>query len=984
MRILKRILLGLFIIILLIGVTGFFIAPYFARPILVEKLSAQLKRPVAIKKISINPFAASLSVKGFSVGEKTQSTPLISWEEAYVNVHVTSSVLRRAVILEEIRLDGLYVGIARNENGSYNFSDLIPAAETKPAPEGKPLGFSLNNIQVTGGKIDFHDEMNKTKHTVRDMQLSIPFVSNIEYYVKHYVEPKYSAKINGHAVEIAGKTRPFLSSRETTLDIDIKDIDVPYYLKYVPVKMNFKLPSAHLDIKLKVAFILPKDKSPSLKVSGDLALRNLLLNDLNNQKILKIPVLQVSVAELAPFTSDIHLAAVSLQAPELVVKRDKAGDLNLQKLLAPQEKKQNIEKPVEKQVSKKVPVDDKKKLKLKIDNFNIDAADITFIDASPAEAARIHIAPLQLRATNLSTEKGVAGSIELAFKIDKKGEAAVKGSLGLEPLNADLSVSLKNIAIRLFQPYFSDKIKINVTNGAIITAGNLSYAPDKEGKPVIQYAGNIAVANLVAVDKAQSNDFLKWKQLYFNQLKAGFNPFFLNIKGISLTDYYAKIVINQDGTTNIQNIFGGGEKDKKEQGKSAAVSAQEKEKPAKAAPSEPLKNISIGQITFQGGTIDFTDKKIQPNYSVHMLNMGGSIAGMSSAEISRARVDLKGNLGYGSPVAITGTINPLLTDIFADIKISFKDIELSPATPYSSTYLGYPITKGKLSFDVSYFIEKRKLRAENKVHLDQLAFGEKVESPQAIKAPVTLAVSLLTDRNGQINLDIPVSGSLDDPEFSVWPIVWQVIKNLITKALTSPFALLASLGGGEELSYLEFEYGSAVLTEKNTEKIKKLAKALQERPKLKLDIEGYVSLENDKAGLKTAGFQRKLKEQKLKDLTGKGEQAPPLGEIQIEPREYEKYLTLAYRASEFVKPRTALGVQKLLPVQEMEKLLLASIDIKDNDLRQLAARRSQQARELLLKSGDIAAARIFIVQQQDLTPEKKEKLKDSRVNFKLK
>jgi uncharacterized protein DUF748 len=180
---------------------------------------------------------------------------------------------------------------------------------------------------------------------------------------------------------------------------------------------------------------------------------------------------------------------------------------------------------------------------------------------------------------------------------------------------------------------------------------------------------------------------------------------------------------------------------------------------------------------------------------------------------------VKGKFGYGSLVEIAGTINPLSKDRFADINISFKDMEMSPVTPYTIKFLGYPIAKGKLTFNVSYLIEKRKLTAENKVLFDQLTFGEKVDSPDAIKAPVTLAVSLLTDRNGQMNLDIPVTGSLDDPRFAIWPIIWQVLDNLITKAVTAPFSLLSSLtGGGEEMSFVEFDYGSAGMTEAGLKK----------------------------------------------------------------------------------------------------------------------------------------------------------------------
>ncbi|HPH56127.1 MAG TPA: DUF748 domain-containing protein, partial [Smithella sp.] len=344
----------------------------------------------------------------------------------------------------------------------------------------------------------------------------------------------------------------------------------------------------------------------------------------------------------------------------------------------------------------------------------------------------------------------------------------------------------------------------------------------------------------------------------------------------------------------------------------------------------------------------------------------------------------KGNLGYGSPIEIAGKINPLAKDLFVDLKVGFKDIELSPITPYSNKFLGYPITKGKLTFNVSYLIDKRKLDSQNKVLIDQLTFGEKVESPQAVKAPVTLAATLLTDRNGQINLDLPVSGSLDDPKFKVWSVIWQIIVNLITKAVTSPFALLSSLtGGGEELSFIEFDYGSAVISAEETKKISMIGKALNDRPNIKLDIESYVDAEQDKYALKKAELDRRIKAQKMKETMSKDNQQIAVENVVLTEQEYDKYLKQVYRAADFSKPRNILGMQKTLPPAEMEKLMLASIKVTDSDLRQLAARRAQNVKELMLQS-DIAADRIFIVESKSLTPEKKEKVKNSRADFKLK
>jgi hypothetical protein len=320
-----------------------------------------------------------------------------------------------------------------------------------------------------------------------------------------------------------------------------------------------------------------------------------------------------------------------------------------------------------------------------------------------------------------------------------------------------------------------------------------------------------------------------------------------------------------------------------------------------------------------------------------------------------------------------------------DLKVRFKDIDLSPMTPYSGKYAGYTIQKGKLSLDLKYLIDKRKLDSQNVIFLDQFTFGDRVESPHATKLPVKLAIALLKNRNGEIKLDLPVSGSLDDPKFSVWGIVLKIILNLITKAATSPFALLgAAFGGGEELSYIEFDYGMAKITETNLKKIDTLVKALLDRPGLKLDLEGHVDLERDREGLKQYLFQKKLKAQKLNETLKKGQPAVPVDEVQIDPKEYEKYLKLAYKQEKFPKPKNVLGMAKDIPAPDMEKLVFTYIEVKESDLRSLAAQRAMSVKDAVLKSGKIEAERIFTLEPKSLVPEKKEKLKDSRVDFKLK
>jgi len=367
-----------------------------------------------------------------------------------------------------------------------------------------------------------------------------------------------------------------------------------------------------------------------------------------------------------------------------------------------------------------------------------------------------------------------------------------------------------------------------------------------------------------------------------------------------------------------------------------------------------------------------------------MTEIGGRVSGLSSAETALANLELRGKMNNSAPLEITGKVNPLKEDLFVDVRTRFTGMDLSPTSPYSEKYVGYVIEKGKLSFDLNYLIDKRKLSSENKVFIDQFTFGEKVDSPTATRLPVKLGLALLKDRKGEIHLDIPVSGTIDDPQFSVWNIMTQVIGNLIAKAATSPFALLgAASGGGEGMQYVEFTPGRATIPEDGLKKVDALSTALSEKPSLKLEIAGYVSPEADREGLKQYLMQRKVKAQRLNDLVKKGGPATSVDEVTVAPEEYEKYLTLAYRAEPFPKPRNFIGLVKGLPVPEMEKLMLTHIEVGEDELRQLASQRANVVKDALLRSGKVEAERLFIVEPKGLTPEKKDNVKESRVEFKI-
>jgi hypothetical protein len=686
----------------------------------------------------------------------------------------------------------------------------------------------------------------------------------------------------------------------------------------------------------------------------------------------------------------VSLEQVSLAGSQVNVQRDKQGRLNLSLLAdsgpAAQTTPGNNAQAAWQYAVNKVTLDD---------------VGVHWRDDIPADSAAIGFSKIQAQVEGISSAPKSVSKLALKAQVAKGGSLALDGNVVLAPLSAQLQLDARGLPILPLQPYFADQAHVSVTSGSLSARGKL----DAQLAPAtrVQYRGTLQVNKFASIDNLNRNDFLKWETLHVGGLNVVSAPLKVAIADIALSNFYSRLIINPDGSLNVQHVLG--KKPGSEQavagdtGKAAAPAelvAPEPKEAASTAPKPAPVPITIGRITLQGGQVNFSDRFIKPNYAANLTQIGGGVAGLSSDLASTAAVELRGKVDDAAPLEILGRINPLSGNLFLDLTASAKGVDLPTATPYSARYAGYPILKGKLSMDVKYHIEDKKLTAENHIVLDQLTFGDKVDSPDATKLPVLLAVALLRDRNGVIDINLPISGSLDDPKFSVGGIIVRVIVNLIGKALTSPFALLGSLfPNSEQLSYIEFEEGQARLDASANTKIQNLAQALEQRPGLKLDITGRVDPQRDKEGLRRYSIERKVKAVKFETLSKQGNAPASLDEVKVDPAEYPKLLKEAYGREKFAKPRNIIGFAKDLPVPEMEKLMLTNATVSDDDLRQLALRRARVVADALLKTGKVGAERLFVLEPKltaepppesprESPRESKEKLKDSRVDFSLK
>jgi len=565
------------------------------------------------------------------------------------------------------------------------------------------------------------------------------------------------------------------------------------------------------------------------------------------------------------------------------------------------------------------------------------------------------------------------------------GELAWKGTLGASPLQARGDLRIARFPVTLVTPWVADKLPLALLRAEAGYTGHvdLQSAPagltaSASGDALLGDvhlttlgAARPAAAASTAASAGPPDELIGWESLSLKGVRFALKPAArprLDIGQVELDDLFARVLVTEQGRLNLQDIGGNDAGVAPPPGAasapaSAAVAAASA--PAAAA-SAPLPiDIAIGGIKLVDARVDYADHFVKPNYSAALTELNGSLGAFSTLSRDMAPLQLHGRAEGTAILDISGQVNPLARPLALDIQAKATDLELAPLTPYAGKYAGYAIERGKLSMDVAYKIDAEgHLEARNQVILNQLTFGDPIASPDATKLPVRLAVALLKDRNGVIDINLPISGSLNDPQFSVGGIVLKLIGNLLLKAVTSPFALLTGGGGGSgpDLSAIEFKPGTAVMTDASAASLDKVAKALADRPALQTTITGSADPQAERDA-----WQREQIEAQLRTMArdeslraGVPASAAASGAAPVPPATRSALLKTLYKQTRLPdKPRNLVGLAKDLPDAEMEELLRKNVAVNDEGMRQEALARAIAVRDALVAKG-ISSDRLFL------------------------
>ena len=914
---------------------------------------------------------------------------LIKFQKLDIEI-LKSEILEKKLNIAKILMTKPIINLSRDKNGKINiieslsFEDktqsVITPEAVKASKNEESASFNLNlaDFEIQEGTLLFQDKYNKDQFQSNLFPLNLR-VENL--IAGERVSGNYSLNLKTESSEIVDSRGSFITmplSAEGSLKISSLLLNKysPYYESFV----NFDLAGGNSDLNVNFKISQENDNIYAFIENHEFSIQSLSMIDRQSkEEVVNIPELKIKDSKFDSKNKKIKAGIITARKGKIFIKRQKDYSINLVNSMQPQKGVgKNLGKDLRKDLAKPQPLpspatkdsnssdlNSSSAWNVSLNHFDVDKFNLKFNDFTNQEPVNIELSKISIKTDNLEFSTNKKGSINIDMEWNKDGYISIKGDLIPSTLTSKLDLKLEKIDIKSLQPYFTESIKILVTDGYINTTGKLGVDFNDIENPNIKFDGNTSVTNFISLDKKNTRDFFKCNSLDISKVNVSLFPIKVNVKDIALTDFYSRIIINETGDMNIASIF---KSDKKPDEK-----AKPEEQNIQNVENSATPQVFVENITLQGGNIKFSDFLSKPNFTASMKQIAGSVTQLSSKEDARARMHLQGLHGESSPLEIVGAINPLAQNKFIDIDISFKDIALAKFTPYSSKYLGYKIQKGKLLLDLEYQINGAKLQSENRVKFDNLTLGDPVESEHATSLPVGLAISLLKNPKGQIDLDLPVTGELDDPEFSIGAIVLKMIGNLIIKVVTSPFSILGSMfGGGEDLEFVEFEYGSKTLNDAGYKKIDQLALILEQKPSVKLEIMGFYDKLRDSESLGIIRFHELIKSIKLKEMIGSGKSAATLKDVVLEPQEMEHYIQIAYDEAQFPKPKDESGKEKILDVEEQKKLLFTNTNVNTGDMRFLAMERAQNVKAYLLSIEKVEKNRIFLLEPAEDSDTEKE------------
>ncbi|MGF1754048.1 DUF748 domain-containing protein [Vibrio makurazakiensis] len=991
------------------------ITPYVLKQELPKQVSGVIERPVTVQDIRINPFTLQFDVQEFVIWQEEQ--PFIKFELASAQVNFWDSLFNGAVVVEYVLLEQPFVDVVRLDEQSFNFTDILTAlekqnSEQQTLAESESAGQSsqtdtavdrhaplfpvvIHQTKLTEGQVTFSDEVTGTALNYPSINFALGEFSTQATLAKGesnanvVVNDYWLSIVDQHSGEFSVQGNVQLKPLEVVGSARVSELQLPQFWGFIEANILASMKSAVLNVSsdYHIKHTLGQTETDDVLAvntnNGQFSLSGVNF-EYNQSSIVSLSDFSINDIQLDTLEQTVNVESVVSDSLKVSTKVDKAG-VELVRLLLPTfpntegniALKEGSPEPGSNLQNDQAATETTSQPWLlalngiELTNYSVAVTESLVTDKSQ----RWVIAPINISTSTVISDLSKPVAFDLFASVNERGDIKAKGMADLDNQNVKAHFEIDELQLAQFQPYIETAVNATLSKGSLSTQVDINA--DANGQVFV--TGGAQVDKLSIRDNKLKKPFVKWGQLAVDKFQFDLQKSQLAIETLSLNQPYARVVINEDRTTNLGELViaqssdstDGANKPKNEVKQAANKPKQSNKK----TDSEAFK-LSINQIVFNDGSAFFADNSLTPNFSSGIEQLEGKIGNVSSVKGTKATVDIRGNIDRYAPVRIQGEINPLLEQPYLDLDVLFNSVELTTVNPYSGTYAGHYIDKGQLTLALNYQLEKNKLTGSNHIVIDQLQLGQASESDLATSLPLELAIALLQDRNGVIDLGVEVTGDVDDPEFGIGSVVLKTLVNIIEKAVTAPFSFIAGLAGSdEELNVVDFESGSSELTSEQQDKLVTLGEALASRPMLTLSVDGAVEAQSDSKALAEQQFHTQLAKFANMDVTAlpsplSASTTPTQGALSealisvykmAESSEPEKLKEeIETRSTESGEQLTAEELNKRWHIA-MYNLALNAQEVSSAELGQLAQKRAATVKAYLVESAQVDASRVFLL-----------------------
>lgn len=1010
----KRLLWALGLV-LFYTVFGFLILPLIVRAVAVSQLSKMLDRPVKIEKVRINPYVLSASIQGLVIQDK-DGERFVGLNEGYANFQLIS-FFHKAWTFKEVRVVEPYARVQVNKDSTLNFSDLL-AKFSKPSGEppkkpSKPLSLEIGQLRIAGAQV-----------SLADLTTSTPFHRRIGP-VQLTLTGLYTDPENRNPYSFSGTTDSgerfswtgyfFLDPLRSHGAFSVENVSLAQYAPAYQDMVRFDIKDGVVDVRAEYEVKWQDGLRAAVVTNAAFRMHSLKLAGKGDpEPFASLDELAVTGASADAVARRVEVGSVAVAGGSLRVLRETNAEVNVVELAKPASTNVSGGMMLLLQTATNLVAQLTASTNagaVRVGSVAVTNCAVAFQDRSGTRAVNLALSDITFGATNLSNLPGAAMGGAAALRWNTNGTAEARFGAELAPPLVDVNLKVDQLELAPLSPYLDSLVSLFVLGSKLSVDGRLQLA-STNGEPNATFRGNARLDDFAGQDAATGKEILHWGSLGFNGIQAGLNPPAVTLAHLNVNDLTARVVLETNRMLNLMRVARLERPAAGSNAPAATVLSEPAPSPAGGGARKSFgllarafssTNLSFLKtpvrmqaplLTLSNATVLLEDQSISPPAALSMRSLSGQVTGLSSDLDQDIKFDLATKVDGTGPVAVSGVLPPAATHATNQIKVVVQNVNLVPTSTYAGRYLGYGLRKGKLNLDIDYEMTARTIRAKNVLKLDQFTLGEKVASPDATKLPVKLAVAILKDRNGLIELDVPIEGNLDDPQFHIGKAVLLVLGNIVTKLVTSPFAALGSVfgGKGEEVSYQPFKPGSAELLPENRGNLEALLKGLQERPGLQLAIEGSYDEKADGDVFRRARLQLRFRTEKWRrqGVTARERVTPET--IDFTPAEYQQALKRAYEAlvvqamvaSNAVASASAPGTSRpaqpatadqkgaeilaggrtlvvpVTPQNEMELAVLETVPVSAEELGELAQKRASRVEKAVLDSGLIEKDRVSI------------------------